>query len=251
MNDKPANELLQILTASLKEYFKSATNEEIVAGFKTQFKFILDLEAKLFKKVNEAIGELQEKESKRGEAQKEISIKLEDKINKKLIQIKDGKDGIDGIDGEDADEEKIVKNVLGKIPEPVKETAEGIREKLESLKGENRLDKEAIRGLEEELNALKEELVKGKRFVGGGGGSVNARGLIKAIDISSSLNGVTTTFDIQAVWRVIDIKLSSKPVLRETTDWTWTPTSVTFTSEINASTDLLFGQSCILIVAEA
>ena len=248
MNDKPANELLQILTASLKEYFKSATNEEIVAGFKTQFKFILDLEAKLFKKVNEAIGELQEKESKRGEAQKEISVKLEDKINRKLTQIRDGKDGIDG---NDADEEKIVKNILSKIPEPAKETAEVIREKLESLKGEDRLDKEAIRGLEEELNALKEELVKEKRFVGGGGGSVNARGLIKALDISSSLDGITATFNIQAVWKVIDIKLSSKPVLRETIDWTWTPTSVTFTSEINASTDLAAGQSCILIIAEA
>ena len=248
MNDKPANELLQILTASLKEYFKSATNEEIVAGFKTQLKLILDLEAKLFKKVNEAIGELQEKESKRGEVQKEISVKLEDKINRKLTQIRDGKDGIDG---NDADEEKIVKNILSKIPEPVKETAKDIREKLESLKGEDRLDKEAIRGLEEELNALKEELVKEKRFVGGGGGSVNARGLIKALDISSSLDGITTTFNIQAVWKVIDIKLSSKPVLRETIDWTWTPTSVTFTSEINASTDLAAGQSCILIIAEA
>ena|SRR3990167_8535890 len=248
MNDKPANELLQILTASLKEYFKSATNEEIVSGFKTQLKLILDLEAKLFKKVNEAIGELQEKESKRGEVQKEISVKLEDKINRKLTQIRDGKDGIDG---NDADEEKIVKNILSKIPEPAKETAEVIREKLESLKGEDRLDKEAIRGLEEELNALKEELVKEKRFVGGGGGSVNARGLIKALDISSSLDGITATFNIQAVWKVIDIKLSSKPVLRETIDWTWTPTSVTFTSEINASTDLAAGQSCILIIAEA
>jgi hypothetical protein len=65
------------------------------------------------------------------------------------IELKHGKDG------KDADEKRIVKSVLAQIPEPVDgkdgspDSAEDIRNKLELLDGEDRLDKKAIRGLED------------------------------------------------------------------------------------------------------
>src|SRR3990167_6628727 len=79
-------------------------------------------------------------------------------MDEKMAEVKDGKD---------ADEEKIVQDVLAqiKLPEQKEIILDGpkeIREKLESLKGEERLDKESIRGLMDEINALKEMIVSTK-----------------------------------------------------------------------------------------
>lgn len=51
--------------------------------------------------------------------------------------------------GKDADEDLIVKKVLSKLPAPEANFAEDIRNKLEMLEGEDRLDSSAIRGLPE------------------------------------------------------------------------------------------------------
>jgi len=54
-------------------------------------------------------------------------------------------------DGKDADEEKIVEDVINRIkidPVIVSVSAEEVRDKLSSLKDENRLDKSAIKGLD-------------------------------------------------------------------------------------------------------
>src|SRR3990167_6678899 len=117
-----------------------------------------------------------------------------------------------------------------------------IRDKLETLKDDERLSIKAIKGLKEAL-----ELLKKMKTMYVGGGTANK---LVAIDFSSSLNGALTTFSFRSVYKVIDVKLSSKPVLRLTTDYTWNQTSVTFTSEINAATDLATGQSLIVIALE-
>lgn len=69
----------------------------------------------------------------------------------KIIQeinqgIRNGEDGTDGIDGKDADEEKIMEEILSKIK---KETPESVRDMLESLEGDDRLDASAIKNLPE------------------------------------------------------------------------------------------------------
>lgn len=76
------------------------------------------------------------------------------------------------------------------------------------------------------------------------------RDIIKDIDISAQLDGVTKTFNLPAVWNIISVNLSSFPYgsLRKSIDFTYTPTSITFTSQIDASTQLATGQSCILTV---
>tara|TARA_R110000868_G_scaffold271022_3_gene530481 strand:+ start:722 stop:2515 length:1794 start_codon:yes stop_codon:yes gene_type:complete len=58
-------------------------------------------------------------------------------------------------DGKDADEEKIIEDVISRIkidPTVVTVTAQEVRDKLASLKGEDRLDKSAIKGLEKILS---------------------------------------------------------------------------------------------------
>lgn len=163
--------------------------------------------------------------------------------DQKMSEVKDGEDGMD------ADEQKVIEAVLAQIP-PVKElepeTPESVRDKLESIEvEENKLAISAIRDLEEELKKLRKQISEiSSRPVGG----IASRDIVKNYDISSQLNGVTKTFQTPAMFRVITVMLSSTPsALRENVDYTWTDTTLTFTSEIEASTSLASGQSAIIL----
>lgn len=83
--------------------------------------------------------------------------------------------------------------------------------------------------------------------------SIVGRDIIQPIDISSQLDGVTKTFNIQAIYTIVSVSLSSYPYgsLRNGIDFTYTPTSITFTSEIDAETQLSSGQKCIIIAVLA
>jgi len=177
-----------------------------------------------------------------------------DKINKqadKLFQeerntlnfIKDkAKELKSGEDGKDADEPKIVSEILKKIDLPDELTSEQIRDKLEKLKGEERLNVSAIDGLEEKF-----EEVKKTKSVGGGG--IIGKNMFKNIDISDKLDGSTKTFNIQSVWNILSVDLSSFPygALRKGTDYTHNSNSITFTDEIDVGTQLNSGQTCIIV----
>lgn len=84
--------------------------------------------------------------------------------------------------------------------------------------------------------------------VGGGTGGK----IVKAFDLSSSLNGSLSTFNLPAVWRVISVHSTSFPyIFRPNIDYTWTTSTITFTSEVTPSSTLANGQSLIVIYAEA
>ena len=167
-------------------------------------------------------------------AMMDIQVPVVDKIIEKTEVIK---------------EQPIVTQEIKEVA--IAERAEAIRDKLESLKDDERLDKSAIKGLDEILNEFRgliSGLNKNKTF----GGGIVGRDLIKDIDISSQLDGVTKTFNIPAVWNIVSVDLSSFPhALRKNVDFTYTTTSITFTNEINAGSSLAQGQTCILTVVTA
>jgi len=204
------------------------------------------------------------------------SDELVDEVVKKIPIPKDGADGKDGVsikgdkgdkpiagvdfpipkDGKDADEEKIVENVLKLIPQPKDgkegspDSPEDIRNKLETLKKKDRLDIDAIRGLQEELDKIRKHA--GRRIIAGSSGGVGG-GHVMVKDISSDLDGVTKKFSLPAFWRVLTVDCSAFPrTLRPTTDFTTDTSdmSITFTSEIRASTVLRKGQTVIITYAE-
>ena len=167
---------------------------------------------------------------------------------------KDGRDGRDGKDGQsivgpagkdgkDADEaalqDRIEKNLpaLGNV----------MRDALELLPEGEKLKISAIEDLRKELDELKK---RQSAINVGGISQAAARDLVKDIDISDQLDGVVKTFNIQAVWNSISVSLDSYPygTPRKNVDWTWTPTSITFTSAIDEATQLAAGQRCILTV---
>lgn len=132
---------------------------------------------------------------------------------------------------------------------------EEIKNKLTSLPEGSKLGISAIENLREELDELRRLIKSMGTGRGGvmGGGSSSGGNVVRYYDLSASLDGVTTTFALPAFNRIISITLSSVPtILRPTVDYTVDASAmtVTFTSQIDVSTSLASGQTCIIIYAE-
>ncbi|MHB8603563.1 MAG: hypothetical protein ACYC9R_13090 [Nitrosotalea sp.] len=150
----------------------------------------------------------------------------------RLSQIKDGEPGKPGKDGSP-------------------DTADAIREKLHMLTPGNRLHIANIDGADalfQRMKKVEERPVGSSDWSSAGGGKI-----VKSYDLSSKLDGVTTTFSLPSFWIIISVHLSSVPnILRPTTDYTVDGTlmQITFTSQIDPSTSLAAGQSCIIVYSE-
>lgn len=134
------------------------------------------------------------------------------------------------------------------LEEEMPKLGKPIRDALELLQDDERLDQSAIKGLKEELEDLRKIITnKNTVVMGGGVGKQN----VYYHDLSSSLDGVTKTFSMPAFARILDVKLSSAAVLRPTIDWTSDASAltITFTSQIDANPLLNSGQSLIVLYA--
>lgn len=149
---------------------------------------------------------------------------------------KDGKDGTDGKDGKEADEKKIVEKVVSqiKIPEiekKIPELGEPIRESLESLKGDERLEVTAIKGLEDKIKELEGKVDKGRRRVLAGP-NANA---VQYSDLTSQCNGVLKTFAVPNYRKAIALLGTQFPIIyRPIVDYTSGNKTITLTSEVSA-----------------
>lgn len=153
-------------------------------------------------------------------------------------------------------EQPIIKNEIKevavfdekKFEAEIPKLGQPIRDALELLPEGERLKIDFIEDLRKELAEIKK---LASRPAGGITG-IGARDLVIDIDLSTRLDGVTKTFNLQAIWNVISVSLSSYSYgsLRKNVDYTWTPTSITFTDEIAADTQLSIGQKCVLTVVQ-
>jgi len=114
----------------------------------------------------------------------------------------------------------------------------------------------SIEKIVESLNLLQKEVEELKKRKSGvsrrGMFGLGVRELVQDIDISPQLNGVTKTFNIPAIYKIITVDLSSFPnALRKNIDYTYTGTTITFTDEIDAASSLAAGQTAILTVINA
>lgn len=258
-------EALQKLKEKLTAIDNAVTMEELKKAVEAMLQFSVKLQTKtenelktISESVKTAISRIETLASNQTtEAKQELQDSCDKMMSDMRFQceamISEAQAKIDGVkDGEngmDADEQKVIDAVLAQIP-PVKEldpeTPESVRDKLESIEGEdNKLEINAIGHLEEELKKLRKQISElSSRPMGG----VATRDIVKSMDISAQLDGVTKTFQTSAMYRVITVLLSSTPsALRENVDYVWSDTSITFTSEINASTSLASGQSVIIL----
>lgn len=172
----------------------------------------------LRKQVNEAfVGEtISKMKDEHGERMKTIDEKLKTIKNGKdghtPIKGKDYFDGTNGIDGN-------------------KIRAGEVRDKLETLKGEDRLDKSAIKGLEEELKGIKKG-VSGASTYGISGG---AKGRVHYYDLTPQCNGVLKTFAVPLNFGIIGVFSTQAPInYRPMVDWTVGNRQLLLTSQVDA-----------------
>ena len=156
------------------------------------------------------------------------------------------------------DVKEIVAAVIKKLPEQkdiLSDTPEDLRDKMETLLEDERLSIKSIGGVNKFLELFLEEFLKKHihRFVPTSGSGAQGGSIVRFHDLSASLDGSTKTFTLPAFFRIISITISSTPgPLRPTTDFTEDPANfqITFTSEIDAATQLASGQTCIILYSE-
>lgn len=162
--------------------------------------------------------------------------KLIQKIDTKISTIRDGKTPLKGVDyfdgqpGKNADEEAIISTLTQKLPTAEKlaleivKNGEATRDGLELLTGDNRLDKKAIRGLDEEFEKVNKRIASIPR----GGG---ARAL-RLVEFQFTGDGSTTAFTLphepsgkgKAMWVYYN-----SAWLQPTTHYTLAGKTITFT----------------------
>lgn len=205
----------------LKKLFAVLDEETLTrTEFVEAFESVVNLVLKVEKKNKEAIEKMEETAT-------DTSNKLEDGNNVNLTDVldeikkqtakmhKDQAVGMNlvrdklrklksGEDGKDADEEKIVKEVLKQIKLPeqkelILDTPESLRNKLETLKGDSRLDKKAIKGLQEFLDGIDKRISNIPRGGGLSGRYVNT----PMVDVFTG-DGSTKAFTLSKAPKSLD-----------------------------------------------
>lgn len=260
MDENNAKSLNRILGAMDT---KAMSAQEIVQVFAVLKQFVESI-----KKANtETLNSMKVSHSKSIDTlQTQAQQKLDEIIRIASQQIKKVKNGRDGRDGKNAPSPDIADIVskasamtedrllpfipkIDDIENDIPKLGQKIRDSLELLQGDERLDVSAIKGLKENLERLS--------ILGNAPpqnmASIAGRDIFRDLDISAQFNGVLTTFNIPAVWNVVNVSLSSYPYgsLRKNIDYRYTPTTITFLSTIDPITQLSAGQQCVLTVVNS
>lgn len=140
---------------------------------------------------------------------------------------RDGKDGIDGQDGKDGEDgEQGLPGPIGQVGrDGSPDSPEQVRDKLENLQGDERLDKSAIKGLEDAL----------KKREGSTYSVFGARLSVHTYDLTPQCNGVLKTFSVPTNFGIVGLFSTQFPVIyRPLIDYTTGNKTITLTSEVAA-----------------
>jgi hypothetical protein len=167
---------------------------------------------------------------------------------RKGVDYRDGKDGEDGAPGETPriDYDTIIRESTKKTEEALRplvpksedikndiiKSGETIRDSLESLEGERKLDKSAIKGLGEELSNLETRI---QRIPSRSGGARKIT-YVKRHNLSSQVDGATKTFSLpKDTIEVLGVWGTQFPInFNPGTDWTFSGNTLTLTDEVSA-----------------
>ena len=145
--------------------------------------------------------------------------------------------------GRDADEKKILKKVLKKIKFPeqiIPDSSEQLRNKLELLEGEERLDISAIEGLKEILEELK------SRPLGGGGGGFSyiamKQHIVDGETPSGAINGTNKVFTLASAPNPVNslkVYVNGQRMKSGGEDFTLSGVTITFVTALPTGSILL------------
>lgn len=238
----------------LKIVQDSVTQEEFLKSFQSVIDLVLKMEKAVLEKNTNASNELKQLftnfksnlETSTDQELANISTRLKDFSDRLLKDQEAGmnlmRDKLRSIkDGKNADETKIVNDVLAKIPTPEKvvlDTPQEVRNKLEILNGDERLNISAIDGLQELLDELKNKETK---VVGGGGFNYGAMDIHIVDDETPTNTGDDLNFTLgHAPNPISSLKVyRNGQRLRITEDYTFTGITITLLIALTAGEILL------------
>lgn len=164
-------EIINRKREELEDAINTVSHEEFLGAFESVVKLVKKVQSQLLSDAQSLTDLIKKAEGKLGDTNKSDLDKIKGEVDKALNKALDKQsnslnfirdkvrkiqDGIDGLDGKDG--------VAGVDGSP--DTPEEIRNKLEKLKGKERLDWKSIRGLEDELKELRDRPTG--KFGGGG-----------------------------------------------------------------------------------
>ena len=258
MDEKLKTAYLEVKTSGM------VSADEFVRAFESVINLVVKSEKTLLDKINRILGDsatsLEEKFDKiTGELKKESSKTLADvksiavqskrelaaalesiqeKVNARLAELKDGEDG------KDADEEAMMAALEQKIPSAddialqLPKYGERIRDSLELLQGDERLDKSAIKGLEE----LEKKIDTVAATPGRSGGGVSAMGVRQAFKLIAhteapvgDIDGANTTYRVKHdIFYVFGFTLNGEQIA-QLPNFTYSGKTITFSTAIPAA----------------
>ena len=233
--DVPSATEVAELVATIIQVVKEAKEflkKQAIENKKDLNDFVNRLTEQEVQKIAEALDNLEKKANKVISDLKEKTKLDLDVITKNLyLELKKLADSIP----KEADFTEIyvkIKEVEGKIPSlPEEIKAEQVRDKLETLEGDERLDKKYIKGLDEELTAI-------RNLPRGGGGAPRRVFQPYRDDFSSLTDGSTKTFYLTRApldeATVMVFGTDFPTILRPTIDFTIANKALTLTSAVPA-----------------
>lgn len=192
--DKFLTLVLTSLSAQKKELDKENTErlfefKEVMKYIEKEHKDVLkDWEDKLDTKTTEVYNKIKAGFNTEITKAKEIIQEL------RAIKLRDGVDGKDGEPGKDADETKIVAKVLKKLPKSKDYSAVGIKDMLESLEDDDRLDYGVLKNIPD-LSQLANPIMAGA------GGRLLSQ--MNDVDISGVTDNSVLIWDEErSIWKI-------------------------------------------------
>lgn len=159
----PPNPKLQKLESLFKLVDESVGRIEFLKAFAVLTAYLKKMEAQSSQTfTNFATTHMRDVEAKMNQLAGNISVDEFTKMKDRIATLKDGRDGISGLTGEAGKDGMSIIGPAGKDGSP--DTPKQVRDKLESLRGEERLDKSAIKGLDD----LEKRIQLGASRGGGG-----------------------------------------------------------------------------------
>ncbi len=127
--------------------------------------------------------------------------------------------------GKDADEEAIVKKIEADLPK----LGEPVRDSLELLQGENRLDKKAVKGIEELEKKIEEVASRPTRNITG----MKKIPIVKRVNLTSQVDGSTRTFTLpRDTVAILGLFGTQFPITFDEADWTFAGNTITLATPI-------------------
>ncbi len=122
------------------------------------------------------------------------------------------------------------------LPKPLEDTPEDIRNKLDSLKGNERLDKSAIKGIEEDIKRLDEKIASIPRGISGGVTNLRIQQAFKYIlkteEPVGDIDGVNTVYTVsQPIFAVLAFSLNGE-VIPQIPNYTISGNKITFSTAL-------------------